>query len=433
MPVWLIPMLYVGAALFLGMAFLRFEFQYLEPYSVLLSQWYFTGLSTASAQAVLGAIASGMLSLTAIVFTVAYITAQFNSVAYSPRVASLFARDPALFHTFGLFNATFIFSIITLAFVDRENSNFVPKFSLAIIVMLLIASMIVFARLVRGVSDLQITNTLHKIGDQGRIVLHETFNGLDTRSGLQAKTAPERDLRNRPITQTLRYTGVPRSIAAFDEKLLIELARRFDALIEIECAVGDTLVYDTKLFDVRGASEQLPERELLRAVRLTEERTFEQDPKYPIRLLVDIAIKALSPAVNDPTTAVQAIDQIEDLLRRLGRRSLEDVHAQDNEGVVRLIYPTPNWQDFLRLSFDEIRQYGSGSVQVMRRLRSALIGVAESISDESRVAAVARYITQLNLGISRSPLDTEDRAVASQQDRQGLGISRRPSAIKSVA
>jgi uncharacterized membrane protein len=231
----------------------------------------------------------------------------------------------------------------------------------------------------------------------------------------------------------LRYTGVPRSIAAFDEKLLIELARRFDALIEIECAVGDTLVYDTKLFDVRGASEQLPERELLRAVRLTEERTFEQDPKYPIRLLVDIAIKALSPAVNDPTTAVQAIDQIEDLLRRLGRRSLEDVHAQDNEGVVRLIYPTPNWQDFLRLSFDEIRQYGSGSVQVMRRLRSALIGVAESISDESRVAAVARYITQLNLGISRSPLDTEDRAVASQQDRQGLGISRRPSAIKSVA
>jgi uncharacterized membrane protein len=433
MPVWLIPMVYVGAALFFGMAFLRFEHQYLEQYSAFLSQSHFAGLSPASAQAVLSAIASGMLALTAIVFTVAYITAQFNSVAYSPRVASLFVRDPALFHTFGLFNATFIFSIITLGWVDREGSHFVPEFSLAIVVMLLIASMLVFARLVRGVSDLQITNTLHKIGDHGRIVLRETFRRLEAKSSLPAKTAPDRDLRNRRITQVVRYTGAPRSIAEFDEKMLVELARRFDALIEIECAVGDTLVYDAKLFDIRGASEQLPEKELLRAVRLTEERTFEQDPKYPLRLLVDVAIKALSPAVNDPTTAVQAIDQIEDLLRRLGRRRLENVHAHDSEGVVRLIYPTPNWEDFLRLSFDEIRQYGSGSVQVMRRLRSALIGVAESLSEQSRVAAVERYIAQLNLGISRSPFDTEDRAVASQQDRQGLGMSRRASNNNTVA
>jgi uncharacterized membrane protein len=167
-----------------------------------------------------------------------------------------------------------------------------------------------------------------------------------------------------------------------------------------------------------------PRRSCCGLFRLAEERTFEQDPKYPIRLLVDIAIKALSPAVNDPTTAVQAIDQLEDLLRRLGRRSLADVHAQDSQGIVRLIYPTPNWEDFLRLSFDEIRQYGAGSVQVMRRLRSALAGVAESISEQSRIDAVKAYVHHLDLVIARSPFDPEDRAVASQQDRQGLGLSR---------
>ena len=423
-PLWLIPLVYVGASLCFGMVFLRFENAYLTREARPLSGLLFDSVAISSAQAYLSATASGMLALIAIVFTVAYITAQFNSVAYSPRVASLFLRDPALFHTFGLFNATFLFSVITLGWVDRGNSGFVPEFSLVIVVILLILSMIVFARLVRRVSDLQITNTLHTLGDHGRIVLKETFDRLDSKPSLQKTSAPEKDLRNGPITQILRHTGVPRSVAEFDQKALVELARRFDALIEIDCAVGDTLVYDTKLLQIRGALQQIPEKELWQAIHLTEERTFEQDPKYPIRLLVDVAIRALSPAVNDPTTAVQAIDQIEDLLRRLGRHSLEDVHAKDGEGIVRLIYPNPNWEDFLRLSFDEIRQYGASSVQVMRRLRSALAGVAESLSDKTRIAAIERYVQQLDLGISRSLLDPEDRVVASQQDRQGLGVTR---------
>jgi uncharacterized membrane protein len=116
----------------------------------------------------------------------------------------------------------------------------------------------------------------------------------------------------------------------------------------------------------------LPERELLRAIRLKGDRTFDQDPKYPIRLLVDIAIKALSPAINDPTTAVQAINQIEDLLLRLGGRNLDVGCVNDARGTLRLICQMPTWEDYLTLAFDEIRQYGAGSVQVMRRLRAAL-------------------------------------------------------------
>jgi uncharacterized membrane protein len=100
----------------------------------------------------------------------------------------------------------------------------------------------------------------------------------------------------------------------------------------------------------------------MRAVHLDRERTFEQDPKYPIRILVDIAIKALSPAINDPTTAVQTIDQIEDLLRRLGECDLDAGYASDANGIVRLIFPMPTWEDYLTLAFDEIRQYGVTSV-----------------------------------------------------------------------
>jgi uncharacterized membrane protein len=193
----------------------------------------------------------------------------------------------------------------------------------------------------------------------------------------------------------------------------------------MECAVGDTLVDGTLLLRIRDAGKQLSEPLLRRAIRLGTERTFEQDPKYPLRLLVDVAIKALSPAINDPTTAVQAIDQIEDLLRRLGRAGFDTGHAIDTDGDVRLIIPMPTWDDYLTLAFDEIRQYGAGSVQVMRRLRSALVGVAESLDSADRAEAVKRYLAHLDRAIDHSPLDAEDRAVARQEDRQGLGLTRR--------
>jgi uncharacterized membrane protein len=141
--------------------------------------------------------------------------------------------------------------------------------------------------------------------------------------------------------------------------------------------------------------------------------------------LVDIAIKALSPAINDPTTAVQALDQIEDLLHRLGRRALDAGCVMDEQGVLRLVFPTPTWEDYLTLAFDEIRQYGASSVQVMRRLRAALLGLLDSVTEAERKVVVQRYLQHLNLVIEHSVLDAEDRVMALQEDRQGLGLSRR--------
>jgi len=140
---------------------------------------------------------------------------------------------------------------------------------------------------------------------------------------------------------------------------------------------------------------------------------------------VDVAIRALSPAINDPTTAVQALDQIEDLLRRLGRRELEAGYAGDATGTLRLIFPTPTWEDYLALAFDEIRQYGATSIQVMRRLRSALMDLADAVPVPERRVAVQHYLDHLNLAVERHIIDIEDQLRALQEDRQGLGLSRR--------
>ena len=203
-------------------------------------------------------------------------------------------------------------------------------------------------------------------------------------------------------------------------------------VVSIECGVGETLVEDTVLLRVHGAAQKLPERALMRAVHLATSRTFEQDPKYAIRLLVDIAIRALSPAVNDPTTAVQALDQIEDLLRRLGRRQLDAGYARDATGTIRVTFPVPTWEDYLALSFDEIRQFGATSVQVVRRMRAALVGLGDTIVVKERRDAVLRYLDHLNRGVGRSGFDDQDQAAALLQDRQGLGLSRQQANSKNT-
>jgi uncharacterized membrane protein len=227
-----------------------------------------------------------------------------------------------------------------------------------------------------------------------------------------------------PATQTLKYSGAPRTIAKLDIEALVRMAQTVRGIIVMKCAVGDTLVEGTRLLQVHGAEGQLSEKMLMRAIHLERERTFDQDPKYPIRLLVDVAIKALSPAINDPTTAVQTIDQIEDLLLRLGQSELDIGYAKGDDGVVRLLVPMPTWDDYLALTFDEIRQYGATSVQVIRRLRATLFGLMESLSRAERVDAVRRYLAHLDLVVEHSPFDANDRLTARQEDRQGLGLSR---------
>jgi uncharacterized membrane protein len=138
---------------------------------------------------------------------------------------------------------------------------------------------------------------------------------------------------------------------------------------------------------------------------------------------VDIAIRALSPAVNDPTTAVQALDQIEDLLRRLARRELDAGRAYDAGKRLRLVFPTPSWEDYLSLAFDEIRQFGATSVQVTRRLRAVLLGLAEAAPPDRR-DAVLRYLEHLTAMIAHSGFDALDRTMALGDDPQGLGLPR---------
>ena len=158
-------------------------------------------------------------------------------------------------------------------------------------------------------------------------------------------------------------------------------------------------------------------------MELGPERTFEQDPKYAIRILVDVAIKALSPAINDPTTAVQALDQIEDLLLRLGRCDLDVGRMRDAAGHLRLDMPVPSWDDLVGLALDEIRFCGATSVQVMRRIRALLQDLRAQVLPD-RLAALEYFLLRVDKGIRRDFADADDQRDALEIDRQGLGMAR---------
>jgi uncharacterized membrane protein len=376
--------------------------------------------------AIFSSVAQGVLALTAIVFSLAFVMVQFSSAAYSPRLVLWLSRDPIIWHAMGLFTATFLYSLVALIWVDRWGSGQVPFFSGLLVILLLIASVMVIGLLVQRLALLQVTGVMRFIGEKGRQLINEIYSPLTPAKAekREIENLPKPATPDLPVTQSVVHTGEPMAIAAYDVPALVNLARQAEGLIIMAFAVGDVVVEGETLLTVHGGRLKFSQPALSRAMQLEPQRTFDQDLKYALRLLVDIAIKALSPAVNDPTTAVQALNQIEDLLRRLGARDLEVGQVRDETGALRLIFPTPTWEDFLTLAFDEIRLYGVTSLQVMRRLRTALYDLALAVPPQRR-KAIQHYIEHLDITVKDSIKDAEDQTTALQQDRQELGLSRR--------
>jgi uncharacterized membrane protein len=212
------------------------------------------------------------------------------------------------------------------------------------------------------------------------------------------------------------------AIQAIDKDGLLAIATRHDCLLVLPHAVGDIVPHGDVVLQAYGSTP--PPAECLRGLFVIgEERTIEQDPAYALRILVDIAIRALSPAVNDPTTAVQVLGAIEDLLILMGESDLRgrgELH--DREGNLRLVVATRRWEDLLALALTEIREYGATATQVTRRTRALLDRLEARVRPEHR-AAVAAHAAALDAALERSVLDPSARVFAGRADPQGIGGS----------
>lgn len=405
---WGIPAFYTAAALAAGLTLPGIE---ARVFPGLVS-----AVTASEATAIYSAIASGTIALTGIVFSLVFLMVQFGATDYSPRLVPLIARDRLIPHALGIFMATFLYAIAAMTGVERSASGHVPVVSLCLVIALLVATMAMLIGLVQRIGLLQMSRVLRLMGDEGRRAIARTYPPAET----SADVAGQADRTQMGPTQTVVHHGPPCWLQAVDVATLVSVARESGAVIEMVPAVGDPVVEPIPVFHIAGARHAIDERALMNGLVLGEERAFEYDPAYAIRLLVDIAIRALSPAVNDPTTAVQALDQIEDLLIRLGGCDLERRVFCDADGAARLVVRSPAWADLLRLALDEICACGATSVQVMRRM-AALIGALIAVAPEERRPSIRDWDARLQLTIARSFTTAAERSEASTEDRQGLG------------
>lgn len=207
----------------------------------------------------------------------------------------------------------------------------------------------------------------------------------------------------------------------FDRKKLIEMAVQMDAVVEIVPAIGDFVPKGSELLRVHGGKESDLDP-LFEEITLGKERTMNQDPAFGFRQLVDIAEKGLSPSVNDPTTAVQCLDEIHDLLRMLADRPFPTGQWRDDEGNLRLVSPVRSWDAYIHLAFDEIRHYGNDSLQIHRRMRAILLDLLD-VAPADRHEPLRLQLRLLDAVAERDIPDEEDRVTSRIADRQGLGGS----------
>jgi len=237
---------------------------------------------------------------------------------------------------------------------------------------------------------------------------------------------------DKPVSVPLHFEGKPSRVVAssrtgvvlaLDIKGLEELARRADCQIEFVPSVGEFVTNGEPLFRLYDGAVAISDSRLQQAVAIGAERTYEQDPAFAFRIVVDIAAKALSPAINDPTTAVLALDQIHRLLRAVAHRNLDTGRVCDGSGKLRLSYRTPDWDDFVLLAITEIRQFGRESIQIVRRMRALLQNLIETVPPQ-RAVLLRAELDLISRGVEVDFRDAEDRVRAGAGDSLGVGGGR---------
>ena len=371
-------------------------------------------LTADNAREILNAVAGGMIAFTGLVVSVAVVVVQFGAGQYSPRLVLRFRRDLLVKHALGMFIAPALYALVTLASVGQGDQPG-PGITVGLAIVLLVVAVLAFFTLVARLLDLLRPRRLYAR------LLAGCEGAIDQVYPLPFDPAAASPPSLAEVTQTVEYDGGGGVVSALDRGRLVGAAQQADAVVESVLAVGGYAWPGAPLVRVRGGGgAAVSENELRRSIIVAEERTLVQDPAFAIRAIVDISVRALSPATNDPTTGTQALDTLESILHTLAERHLGTGYVYDTDGALRLVYHAPDWQDLLELSLTEIRSYGASSHQLARRLRALLEGLQRAVPQQRRPAVDAQ-VALLDAAVARAYDDPAERALASQADHVGLG------------
>jgi uncharacterized membrane protein len=334
----------------------------------------------------------GVLGLVSIIFSLLFLVMQWAFSSLSPRL-NLFRDDPIVWRTFGLAVGVFVFSVTAALVIgnDPEVSVIVPA---AEVVGVLAALALIRALQLKAFASIQLAPTLSAIAARGRGVLDDLY----------PRPRPDSRPPGAPLPPLRRAIAWPHRQAILQQLDLHQLAGAATdgAVIVLRARIGDTLQHGKVVAHLHGGDAS--DAVVLGGLVTGQERTFGQDPLFAFRLLADIGLRALSPAVNDPATAVQVLDTIESLLVPLASRDLDVAEIADDTGAVKMVLALPSWDDYLRIALEDLIESASRSPMVLLRARALLTGLLDAAPPQRRSSITWRLQRVEELAASNFPL-----------------------------
>ena len=400
-PFWAVPAAICASAVLLGLTLPPIE----ERIATQLPYVFQGGPD--GARSVLGTIASAMISVTGLVFSITMVVLQLASSQFTPRVLGSFLSSRITQATLGVFTASFVFALTVLRYVQGSNANqerFVPQVSVTLAFVLVLASVGCFLAFIHHITtSIQVGQVISRVGDATVQVVNRVYPAPPQ------SDAPRRGATWSPQPDTPRVV-VPMadrhgSVTHIDAAALLEIADRLGVVITVDVQAGQFVTSGQPIARVWGCAE-LPEKDgaqIRRHIWLSGERQLRQEVGFGLRQLVDIAERALSPGINDPTTALQVVDEIHRILRELVARDMPSPYVTDPDGTVRVVHQVQAISGLIELGVREIAHYGADSLRVRPRLREMLRDLQECALPQY-ASTLDRLLTEL--GADDSPDST---------------------------
>ena len=369
-----------------------------------------------SARSILMTVATSMVTLTGLVLTITMVVVQLAMGQFTPRVLRTILRDRPSQLAIGVFVATFAHAMVAMREVrgpSGDGEGHVPGLAIVVAYFLIVVSIVVLVLYVNHIGQsLRVASLIDSVGDETRALLDKLYP-----VGVSPMDVPEERVDDVP-TQVIvaPNAGV---LYRVDHDELIAQAGNVDGALVLVPRIGDFIPEGGAVLRLYGG-EPLDESDLIRSLAFGKERTLHQDLAYGFRMLVDVAVRSVSPMMGDPTTAVQSIDRLHDCLRQLVTRPFPSGYHYDRGGHLRLVERVMTWDGYVRLSVDELRRYGSESLQLTRRLQAMLEDLL-SVAPPERRAPLRHQLGQIEAAAKSSSPDPSDREAAVVGDQQGIG------------
>jgi len=406
---WFLPSLIVALGIALAVAVIEADYSVSKQW---LARWpHVFGATAAGARGILSTIAGSMMAVVGVTFSMTLVTLALASSQYTSRILRNFMRDRVTQIVLGIFAGIFTYCLIVLRTIrGGDAGGFVPSLAVTLGVVLAIGGIAALIYFIHHIAtSIQASSIIASVADETMAVVDRLFPGAPG----QVPVGDDEDQALFPLPEH-SWQPVPVSgngyIQSVDGAALLRLAREYKTIVRMECGIGMFVVDDTALVSV--ALEYPPEKNIIAAVQaaysIDRHRTLPQDAAFGIRQIVDMALRALSPSVNDTTTAVMCVDYLTAILARLASRNIPSSHRYE-DGELRMITIGSTFAGLVAESFDQIRGSAQGNVAVMLRMLGALQTIISLTASPGRRRVLREEVERIG--------ELAERTIESAYDR----------------